>query len=424
MRPCDSASIIDLPDLPPLPNTMNVQNRVSFPEVGVIALVPDHWGPYWQARHQVATRLARYFEIVWVDNPVNWRNLFLQNDFARQPAWTGPLEPSLQIYSPGRSLPEFGRPEWLANLTSRKRLKHAHDLLLRRGCTKIVLYIWQLRFGNALNLVPHALSCYHIDDEYSFSPEEQELDLREMQIIQAVDQVFIHSPAMMEKKGYLNPHTEFVPNGVDYASYAQPAPEPEDLRSIPHPRIGYTGMLKKQLDWSLLLQLSAEHPEWSFVFVGPLSPQLKSRDVLQSILAQPNVHFLGAKSTRELAAYPQHFQVCIMPYRIDGYTKYIYPLKLHEYLASARPVVASRIPSLQRFEGTLSLATMYKEWSGAIEQALRPAADSLELRSARQSIAQSHDWDILVRQIAERILQRLGIESPEHSSNVAEPALT
>src|SRR5580692_11638708 len=125
MRSYDSSSIIDLP---PLPNPMNFQKRVSFPEVGVIALVPDHWGPYWQARHQVATRLARYFEIVWVDNPVTWRSVFLTDDFARQRAWGGPLEPSLQIYCPGRCLPEFGRPKWLANLTSRKRLKHAHDL--------------------------------------------------------------------------------------------------------------------------------------------------------------------------------------------------------------------------------------------------------------------------------------------------------
>ena len=183
-------------------------------------------------------------------------------------------------------------------------------------------------------------------------------------------------------------------------------------------------MLKKQLDWSLILRLSAEHPDWSFVFVGPLDPRLKSNEALRSVSAQRNAYFLGAKPTQELTAYPQHFQVCIMPYRIDGYTKYIYPLKLHEYLASGRPVVASRIPSLQGFEDALSLATTYKEWSGAIERALRPAADSLELRAARQNIAQSHDWDILVRRIAERILQRLGIESPEHSNNVAEQALT
>lgn len=411
-------------DLPPLPNTMNVQKRASFPEVGVLALVPDHWGPYWQARHQVVSRLARYFEIVWLDNPVSWRNVFHTDDSARQRPWMGPLEPSLQIYSPGRWLPEFGRPEWLANLTLHKRLRHAHDMLLRRGCSKVVLYIWQPRFGNALDLVPHTLSCYHIDDEYSFSPDDSGLDSRETHIIQTVGQVFIHAPAMMDKKGYLNPHTEFVPNGVDYASYAEPAAEPEDLRHIPHPRIGYTGMLKKQLDWSLILRLSTEHPEWSFVFVGPVDPRLKSNEALRSVSAQRNAYFLGAKPTQELTAYPQHFQVCIMPYRIDGYTKYIYPLKLHEYLASGRPVVASRIPSLQGFEDALSLATTYNEWSGAIDNALRPAADSLELRAARQSIAQSHDWDILVRRIAERILQRLGIESPEHSCHVAEQALT
>jgi glycosyltransferase involved in cell wall biosynthesis len=403
---------------------MNSQDRASFTEVGVLALVPDHWGPYWQARHQVVTRLARYFEVVWVDTPVSWRNVFLPDSPTGQRTWMEPQDPSLQIYSPGRWLPEFGRPEWLANLTFRKRLKHAYDLLLRRGCTKIVLYIWQPRFGNALDLVPHTLSCYHIDDEYSFSPEDKGLDLREVQIIQTVGQVFIHSPAMMDKKGYLNPHTEFVPNGVDYASYAEPAPEPEDLRRIPCPRIGYTGMLKKQLDWSLLLQLSTEHPEWSFVFVGPLSPQLKSSDVLRAISARRNVHFLGAKSTRELTPYPQHFQVCIMPYRIDGYTKYIYPLKLHEYLASGRPVVASRIPSLQGLEDVLSLATTREEWSSAIQQALSALTDSPELRGARQRVAQSHDWNILVRRIAEKILQRLGIESPEHSNHVAERALT
>ena len=81
------------------------------------------------------------------------------------------------------------------------------------------------------------------------------------------------------------------------------------------------------------------------------------------------MHFLGASLTLELTPYPQHFQVCIMPYRIDGYTKYIYPLKLHEYLASGRPVVASRIPSLQGLED-VCLATTREEWSSAIQQAL------------------------------------------------------
>ena len=73
---------------------------------------------------------------------------------------------------------------------------------------------------------------------------------------------------------------------------------------------------------------------------------MKALGELLSVLAeleeQPNVHFLGAKTPEELVGYPAHFDACIMPYRMDDYTKYIYPLKLHEYLASGRPVVASR----------------------------------------------------------------------------------
>jgi hypothetical protein len=44
------------------------------------------------------------------------------------------------------------------------------------------------------------LSCYHIVDEYSFSTTEQPLDQVEVELIRRVDQVFIHSPALLEKK--------------------------------------------------------------------------------------------------------------------------------------------------------------------------------------------------------------------------------
>jgi len=128
------------------------------------------------------------------------------------------------------------------------------------------------------------------------------------------------------------------------------------LARIPRPRIGYTGYIKKQLDWQLLRHLTAQHPKWHFVFVGPKSPHPEISTILEEVAGRPNVHFLGAKTTQELAAYPQHFDVCIMPYRVNDYTKYIYPLKLHEYLASGRPVVATPIRSLEEYCNVLTLA--------------------------------------------------------------------
>src|SRR5262245_36058628 len=40
-----------------------------LPDVGVIALVPDAWDDFWQSRHYVLTRLARYFQVVWCNPP-------------------------------------------------------------------------------------------------------------------------------------------------------------------------------------------------------------------------------------------------------------------------------------------------------------------------------------------------------------------
>ena len=386
--------------------------RPFFPEVGVLALVPDRWEPRWQARHHIVTRLARYFQIVWMENAPSWRALFSGRGSAARSPYP-PVEPSLQIYVPGLHLPEFGRPAWLANLTSRERLRRARNLLLRRGCKEVVLYAWRPQFAHVLNQVPHDLSCYHIDDEYSFSSVEQELDPLEVRLIRSVGQVFIHSTAMMEKKGRLNPNTELVPNGVDYWKYATPVQEPGDLRAVPHPRIGYAGNLKRMLDWPLLLELSSRHPEWSFVFLGHVDAHPEITAMLGDLSRRPNVYMLGEKPTEAVSGYVQHLDVCIMPYRIDDYTKYIYPLKLHEYLASGRPVVGSRIRSLQNFESVVLLAATPEEWSSEIAHALAAPANSPQLRQARQNMAQAHDWDILVGRIARVIVHRLGIQAPD-----------
>jgi glycosyltransferase involved in cell wall biosynthesis len=286
-------------------------------------------------------------------------------------------------------------------------LEGARDLLLQKGCTKIVLYVWRPSFASALSMMRHDLSCYHIDDEYTFGTKDKPLAEAELGLLQRASQVIIHSPGLMEKKGHINPCTYFVPNGVDFSAHAAPAPEPEDLRGIPRPRIGYTGWLKKQLNWDLLEALTDRHPNWSFVLVGSVRhPEIEER--VKRIGQLPNVHILGGKSSADLARYPQHFDVCLMPYRNDGYTRFIYPLKLHEYLASGTPTVGTPIRSLESFQSVVELATEPNEWSAAIEKALTD--NGQERRLARQAVAREHDWENLVYKIAQHMADGLGPE--------------
>jgi glycosyltransferase involved in cell wall biosynthesis len=252
-----------------------------------------------------------------------------------------------------------------------------------------------------------------VDDEYSFSPTEVEISAAERSLLESSGQVFIHSPALMERKGGFNPNTDFVPNGVDYQLYATPVAEPEDLRNIPHPRIGYVGYLKRMLDWSMLLEVSTAHPQWSFVFVGPRSSHTDVEGLLDQMSRLKNVYFLGGKPTEQLGAYPQHFDVCIMPYHQDDYTQCIYPLKLHEYLASGKPVISTPIRSVLEFSDVITMASNSEEWSGAIERALSAQENSPSRRAERQRVAREHDWDRLVDKIARTIAKRLDLEIPD-----------
>ena len=399
----------------------NTQPLLS--DVGVLALVPDAWEDLWQTRHHVVSRLARYFQVMWVcpdeasgNFHKNGRTPDVRFDLS-QHSVASP-GPGFMVYRPESWLKRWYRLPWLDNLFLQQRSKRARRFLKRRGCEKIILYIWRPSLLPAVESVPFDLSGYHIDDNYSFSPVELPLSDLESRLIRNADRVFVHSSGLLEKKGSINPHTIFVPNGVDYLAYSRRAPEPLDLASIPHPRIGYTGFIKRHLDWQILLRLSREHPEWSFVFVGPQSPHEDIVTIVQELTKRGNVYFLGPKPTPLLCAYPQHFDVCIMPYQDNDYTKYVYPLKLHEYLASGSPTVGMRIRTLCEFSHVVSLASTPEEWSAAIEDSLGPLANSPERRAVRQEVAKQYDWERLVLKIASAMAEGLGQEYASRLSHL------
>jgi glycosyltransferase involved in cell wall biosynthesis len=378
-------------------------------DVGVISLVPNVWGGTWQLRHQILTRLSRYFSVVWCDPPWYWRKLWrCHRPQRRRLDYGSAVAPGLTVYQPESWLPAIGRPEVLARLTMRARLRRAQQLLRGRGCRTTILYLWRPWYGLALDVMACDLSCYHIDDEYTFSAVEKPIEEREARLISRVDQVFIHSPALLEKKGKLNPETTFVPNGVDYQAYATPHGEPADLKSIPHPRLGYVGIIKNQLNLPLLVDLAERHRQWSFVLVGPQRLRGEQTALIQQLAQMPNVYFLGGKPVDALPAYVQHMDVCMLCYEVNDYTKFIYPLKLHEYLASGRPVVGSPIRSLQDFAHIVRLARTADEWSTALNDMLAPAMRSAAQIEARRRTARRYDWNTLVERIARTLCGRLG----------------
>ena len=377
-------------------------------QLGFIALASHDWNDQWLGRQQVMSRIAKRFHVVWSGPAHEWREI--PGRLRSAPTTEHPVAglPMLHSYRPKAYLPQLYRPPALATFLLQNRLKHARSILEANGCTRILLSIWNPRYANVLPLVEHDMSMYHINDEYSFSPVELPISEEERVLMAGADEVFIHSPAVMARKGKFCKSATLTPNGVDFDAFAKERPLPEALAAIPGPRIGYSGFLKIQLNWDLLFDVAQKNPQWSFVFVGKPLDQPGLADALTRIDALPNVHLIGGRSSVELSAYPQHFDVCMLPYRVDDYTKYIDPLKLGEYMASGRPAVGTPILPLQEAASLIALADTPEEWSRSIEAALKPADNTAAERARRQSWSRTRTWDAIVETILSKVEQHLG----------------
>ncbi|MCL4395173.1 MAG: glycosyltransferase [Chloroflexi bacterium] len=155
---------------------------------------------------------------------------------------------------------------------------------------------------------------------------------------------------------------ELVPNAVNTALFdpSQNYARPLDLPTAPWTAI-YTGALWGEwFDWELLVEIGLRNPQAAVVVIGDYRGQCAG--------APSNVHFLGLKPQRDLPAYLAHADVCIIPWKINPITQATSPLKVYEYLAMRRPVVAPDIEPLRGMPGVL-LATNSSEFLARLTEA-------------------------------------------------------
>src|SRR6478735_2737756 len=112
--------------------------RPIFPDIGVVAFVPEEWGGPWLSRHQVLTRLSRYFHVVWAEPARRWKELVHGSQKPVNRSHRSETFPKgFTLYQPEQWLPWFGRPAWLASWTAAERGRRAAASLRQRGCKTI-----------------------------------------------------------------------------------------------------------------------------------------------------------------------------------------------------------------------------------------------------------------------------------------------
>jgi glycosyltransferase involved in cell wall biosynthesis len=211
----------------------------------------------------------------------------------------------------------------------------------------------------------------------------------EPELIKKADAVVANSSFYSEYCSKFNPNSYYIGQGCDFTlfDHTKALARPDELKEISGPVIGYVGAMDSaRLDERILELIAMAHPEWNIVLVGPEDDFfINSR--LHKIA---NIFFLGRKPLSRLAEFVNAFDVCINPQLINMITRGNYPLKIDEYLAMGKPVVASRTRAMKLFEDYTYLADKPEEYVLLIEKALSENSEKDRVR--RIKFAKSHTW--------------------------------
>ena len=185
------------------------------------------------------------------------------------------------------------------------------------------------------------------------------------------------------------------------------AEQPEELKGITTPIIGYVGALQSiRLDIPLIMYIAEQRKDWTIVLVGPEDEDFKTSELHQL----ENVVFTGIKPMDALPVYMQYFDVCINPQLVNQVTIGNYPRKVDEYLAMGKPTVATATRAMDIFKDHVYLADSKEDYISLIVKAL--AEDSVTLQEDRKTFATSHSWENCIQKINQAIQMTIDHNKP------------
>lgn len=281
--------------------------------------------------------------------------------------------------------------------------------------TEPLLWVYGPNHAYYIGRFHERIVIYHCTDEISSFPfyaknekRKRSIIKKESQLLKKANIVFTTAKTLFENKRKINPNTYYVQNVANFDLFHNATMDtlglPRDIKDIPLPIIGFVGVMNEyKVDFSIVEFIKESHPDWSIVMIGPIeySENLKQ----ENIPIGKNIYYLGEKKQTDLPNYLRAFDVCIIPNQLNENTRYSFPLKFFEYLASGKPVVTTAMPALSDYRDIAKIANTKEEFVKFISESLTESDELAKQR--RMDIAKKNTWEKQVKNMEEIIRERL-----------------
>lgn len=371
----------------------------------------------------IATRLSEHNRVLYVNKPLNRKTWYSKNKdegvqlhydiIKNKKSKVQQIQHNMWQLFPESIIESIN---WLPSTAMFKKINYANNKRLsldikaamdELGFDDIILFndndIYNGYYLKEL-LSPSVYIYYCRDYLRGYAYWKKHCDILEPELIEKSDAVVTNSEFYTAYCIQHNPESYYIGQGCNISVFDgnKTYDTPADIASIAYPIIGYAGTLDAdRLDENIIATIAKTHPNYNVVLVGPEYDNFKNT-ILRNL---NNVHFLGRKPLAELPAYISAFDVCINPQVKNEITKGNYPLKIDEYLAMGKPVVATRTEAMRMFEPYTYLSDSPLEFISLVTKAL---SENNEKRTTeRKEFARTHTWEKSVEELSKVINKHL-----------------
>jgi glycosyltransferase involved in cell wall biosynthesis len=321
--------------------SLSIGTVVPDAQFDLVCLSHLRWDFVYQRPQHLMSRFARQRRVYFVEEPTFGDDGPTRLDVSRREHGLRVLTPRLPQGMSGEQAEQAQR-QLLAKLFADEQISQY-----------VLWYYTPMAMAFTAHLTPMATVYDCMDELAAFKFAPPQLHEREAALFKRADLVFTGGQSLYEAKRSQHPRVYAFPSSVDVPHFAQAhtiEDEPADQRDLPHPRLGYFGVIDERMDIELLGGIAMLRPAWQIVMIGP------TVKIDPAILPRPaNIHYLGSKGYPELPAYIAGWEVAMLPFARNESTRFISPTKTPEYLAAGKPVVSTSIRDVVRPYGALGL---------------------------------------------------------------------